>query len=226
MPKYIDELVSSQIRRSELARRQRQETGEACPHPVIAISRAMGSGARIIAEKLAHKLEWSLWDKELIDAMAEDATVSNRIVEAFDEHAVSEFEALARAMLGDHDIGGFMYGKHLARTLAAIAELGNAIILGRGAHFFLPKALNIRIDASEGYRAKNMMDFEGMSHHDAVEKIHRSDRDRRDFLIRLVGKQKYEHARYDLTIWMDEFSNDDAVEIIETALRAWCQKGG
>jgi len=225
MPKFIEELVSNQVRRSEIARQQKKDIGEVCPHPVITISRAMGSGARIIAEKLAERLGWSLWDKDLIDAMAKDATVSNRIVEAFDEHAVSEIEALARSMLGDHDMGGFMYGKHLAKALAAIAKLGNAIILGRGAYFFLPKALNIRIDASEEFRVKNMMAFESLSHHDALEKIHRSDKDRGEFMIRLVGKERVEHARHDITIWMDEFSNDDAVEIIETAAKVWCRKG-
>jgi len=223
MPRYIDELVAQQVRRSELARGLKAEAGMPCPNPVITISRRMGSGARIVAAKLAQELGWSLWDRELLEAVAQDAHVSKRVVEAFDEHAVSEIEALARSMLGDYEVGGFLYLKHLARAVATIAKLGNAIILGRGANLLLPQAMNIRIDASDERRIANMMAYEQLTRREAEEKIHRSDRERLEYLISTFGRDKVENARYDLTIWMDEFDTDDAVEIIKTALKAWCR---
>lgn len=222
MPRYIEELVSQQVHRSEIARQRAQETGKACAHPVITISRGMGSGARIIAGKLAHDLGWSLWDKDLLDAMAEDASVSRRVVEEFDEHTKSEIELFARAALGDHEVGGFIYVKHLAHAVAAIARLGNAVILGRGANFLLPRALNVRIDASYDRRIANMMTYEDLTREQAEEKIRQSDKDREHFVIKAFGKDKVESAHYDLSIWMDEFTNDDAVEIIKTALKARC----
>lgn len=224
MPKYIDELVNQQVSRSELARRRMQETGAQCYHPVITISRGMGSGARIIAEKLAHDLGWSLWDKELLDAMAEDASVSRRVVEEFDEHTKSEIEILTRAAMGDTEAGRFIYAKHLAHAVLAIAKLGNAIILGRGANFLLPKALNVRVDASYDHRITNMMTYEDLTRDQAEAKIRQSDRDREHFLIKAFGREKVESAHYDLSIWMDEFTNDDAVEIIKAALKARCSK--
>ncbi|MCE5322009.1 cytidylate kinase-like family protein [bacterium] len=224
MPKYIEELVNQQVSRSELARRRLQDSGTVCHHPVITISRGMGSGARIIAEKLAHDLGWSLWDKELLDAMAEDASVSRRVVEEFDEHTKSEIELFARAALGDHEVGGFIYIKHLAHAVAAIARLGNAIILGRGANLLLPKALNIRIDASFDRRIANMMTYEDLTREQADAKIRQSDRDREHFIEKAFGREKVESAHYDLSIWMDEFTNDDAIEIIKVALKARCSK--
>lgn len=221
MPRYIEEIVSEQIRKSELARRRVQEQGEPAPRPVITISRRMGSGARIVAQKLADDLGWSLWARELIDAIAENADVSRRVVEAFDEHAISDIEAFTRSVLGDHEMGGFIYGRHLAKTIGSIGKLGNAIILGRGANFLLPKALNVRIDASDETRFSNMVTYENMTREEAEAKVRKSDRDRRDFLISTFGREKVEHARYDLTIWMDEFRPDDAVEIIKTALEVW-----
>ncbi len=226
MPKYVEELVARQVRRSELARQREAEEGIPCMRPVVTISRRMGSGARIAAQKLADDLGWSLWDKELIDAVAQDAHVSRRVVEAFDERTVSEVESLARSMLGDHERGGFIYLRHLAHAVASIAKLGNAIILGRGANFLLPQALNIRIDATDDKRIRNMMTYEGMTREDAAEKLRRSDRERYDFLVSAFGHERVEHARYDLTIMTDEFEVDDVVAIMKTAVERWCIRKG
>jgi len=221
MPRYIEELVNHQIRRSELARQKECDRGEATCKPVITISRRMGSGARIVAGRLADDLGWSLWDKEIIDAIAEHADVSRRAGAAFDEKTVSEIESFTRAVLGDYEMGGFIYARHLARAVGSIAKLGNAIILGRGANFLLPNALNIRIDASDEHRIQNMMTYENLTNEQAEAKIRQSDRERREFLVGLFGRERVEHARYDLTIWMDELRPEDAVEIIKTALEVW-----
>ncbi len=219
MPRYIEELVSQQVRRSEMARKKEIEAGQLGVGPVVAISRTMGSGARIIARKLAQELGWSLWDRELLEAIAEDADVSRRVVEAFDERAMSEIEVFTRTVLGDYELGGFLYGKHLARAVASVAKLGDAIILGRGANFLLPDAFSIRIDASFEHRVRNMIDYESLSRDEAQAKVRASDSERRDFLIRLFGRERVEQAHYDLALWMDRFKTDDAVEIIKTAIR-------
>lgn len=224
MPRYIEQMVSQQVRRSEIARRRQKENGKPCTRSVVTISRRMGSGARIIAEKLARELGWSLWDKDLVNAMAEHAHVSQKVVEAFDEHTVSEIELFARGMFGEEEIAGFIYPRHLARAVKSIAKLGNAIILGRGSNFILPDALKIRIDASEELRIRNMMQYEGLSHEEAKAKIHHSDNERRHFLESVFGKEKASHPIFDLTIWMDDFTNDDAMQIVLAAVKAWCAK--
>ncbi len=221
MPRYVEELVSQQVRRSEMARKKEIEAGKPGLNPVVTISRAMGSGARIIARKLAQDLGWSLWDRELLDAMAEHAEVSKRVVEAFDEHAISEIEVFARTALGDYELAGFLYGKHLAKAVAAVARLGNAIILGRGANFLLRSALSVRIDASMERRIENMMSYESLKREEAEAKIRASDKERYDFLVRMFGRERVEQAPYDLTLCMDKFAADDAVEIMKTAVHAW-----
>lgn len=221
MPRYIDQMVSEQIRRSELSRRRDKENGRPTDHSIVTISRRMGSGARIIAGKLAEQLGWSLWDKELVNAIADDAHVSQQVAQEFDEHTISEIELFARAMFGDHERAGFIYPRHLARAVKSIAKLGDAIILGRGANFILPDALSIRIDASDHVRIRNMMQYENLTREQAERKIHESDRDRQHFLERIFGRERVENAVYDLTIWMDKFTTDDAVQIILPAIQAW-----
>lgn len=180
----------------------------------------MGSGARIVAQKLADKLGWSLWDKELVNAIADNAHVSQQVAQEFDEHTISEIELFARAMFGDHERAGFIYPRHLARAVKSIAKLGDAIILGRGANFILPDALSIRIDASDDVRIRNMMQYENLTREQAERKIHESDRDREHFLERIFGRERVENVVYDLAIWMDKFTTDDAVDIILAAIKA------
>lgn len=223
MPRYIEELVSQQVRRSELAHLRRVEEGSVCPRPVVTISRRMGSGARIIAQRVAHDLGWSLWDKEILNAMAQEAHVSRQVVELFDEKTMSDIESVVRGALGNKSVGGFIYEIHLARAVASIAKLGNAIILGRGANFILPDALHIRIDASDERRISNMASYENMSRGEAETKIHGSDKARAQFLISTYGRERVQSAHYDLNIWMDRFSIDGAVELVEEAIRIWCK---
>ncbi len=224
MPKYIEELVSRQVRKSEVARRREMENGKPCTNSVVTISRRMGSGARVVADKLSRALGWSLWDKELLDAMAEHAHVSQKVVEAFDEHTVSEIELFARGMFGEQDMAGFIYPLHLARAVKAIAKLGNAVILGRGANYILPDVLNIRIDASDEVRIRNMMSYENMTREAAHAKLHRSDQDRQRFLEKVFGKERAAHPVFDLIIWMDDFATDDAVQISLAAVKAHCRR--
>lgn len=220
MPRHIDQMISDQIRRSELSRRRDEENGRPCDHCIVTISRRMGSGARIVAQKLADKLGWSLWDKELVNAIADNAHVSQQVAQEFDEHTISEIELFARAMFGDHERAGFIYPRHLARAVKSIAKLGDAIILGRGANFILPDALSIRIDASDDVRIRNMMQYENLTREQAERKIHESDRDREHFLERIFGRERVENVVYDLAIWMDKFTTDDAVDIILAAIKA------
>ncbi len=222
-PKSMEELVIDQLHRSEVAREKEIQAGQTCENSIVAISRGMGSGARIIATKLAQELGWSLWSRELLDAMAIDARVSRRVVEAFDERHKSEFELLMHGVLGDHEMAGFMYRKHLANAVTAIANFGNAIILGRGANFLLPNALSVRIDASADLRIRNMITFEDMDKKGAEAKIKGSDKERNQFLCGVFGKERVEHVHHDIDIWMDKFTNDDAVEIIKTAIKARCK---
>ncbi len=223
MPKYIEEIVSRQVQKSEIAKKSTEQKYASCPNLVVTISRHMGSGARIIAETVASDLGWSLWDRDLLDAMAEDADVSRQVVEQFDEKTISEIELFARSAMGDHEVSGFMYLRHLAKAVAAISKLGNAIILGRGANFLLPQALNIRIDESFDKRVRNMMEFEQMTKADAENQLKKSDKDRDSFLAKTFGKQRVENEQYDLVIWMDKFSNEGAIDIVKSAIECRCQ---
>jgi len=216
----MDELVSQQLRRVELARQKQIANGLSGLCSVITISRLMGSGARIVAKKVTDDLGWAFWGREILDVMASNAEVSREVVEALDEKSVSEVDMFVRELLGDHTTPTFYYQAHLAKAIGQVAKLGNAVILGRGASMLLPDALHIRIEASQGHRVRNMMQFEGMSESDATKKIEASDRERESFLAHAYDKSAVRGFRYDVTIQMDRLATTDAAEIVKSALSA------
>ena len=206
-----------------MAREQRAESGQIIVNPVITISRSMGCGGLVVARMLADDLGFSLWDRELIDAMAASSTMPPEVVEAFDERTISEVQLLVYACLGRYELTGFLYMKHLSRIVAAIASVGNAIILGRGVNFLLPDALNVRLDASLEARIANMIKFEGDDRHAAEEKIRRSDKDRDRFLADHFGKGCVRDFNFDVSLWMDNLNPDCAVQIIKAAYKGFYQ---
>ena len=223
MPRSVEALAVERLRQSEIARKQRIEAGQVIVNPVITISRTAGSGGRIIARKLADDLGFSLWDKEIIDAIARRSEMPQEVVRAFDEKTISEVTLLIYAVLGKHDLTGFMYLKHLTRMAAAIASVGNAVILGRGVNFLLPNALNVRLDASLDIRIANMMRYESDDREAAERKIRESDRERRRFVERTFGADRVKAFHYDVSLWMDKFTAPGAADIIKAAYREFYQ---
>jgi len=184
---------------------------------VITVSRQLGSGGRIVAEILSRRLGWSLWDRELVDAIAENTALARSLVERFDEKTVSDIEALVRSAMGEPELGGFMYKRQLTRVVFSIAKHGAAVILGRGANFLLPKALNVRIEAAEETRIANMIRVEGLTHPEAVERIHLSDRERAAFTRKVFDRDIGDCRSYDIVIQADCFTPAQAAEVILAA---------
>jgi cytidylate kinase len=150
--------------------------------------------------------------------------VSRKVVEAFDEKAISEIEVLIRGVLGDQETASFRYAYHLAKAAASVAKLGNAVILGRGANHLVPKGLHVRIAASWEHRVANMVRFEGLTRREAEERLHRSDQERRRFLERTYGRDRVRDFQYDIEIWMDNFLPEGAADVVATAVKARCDK--
>lgn len=222
MFKPTDTIRSWIIAQQEL-REQDQNNGEApglTKPPVITISRQLGSDGEKIAEQLGRELDWEVWDSEIVDRIATDANVHREIVALLDERTVSAFEEISRALFGDDtSMASQTYLRHLVGTIMSIGQQGEAIIVGRGANFILPEALNVRIIASFDYRIDDLMKRDEISEREAERRIVRSDQDSADFIKKAFGADIDDVALYDLILRMDEFSIQGASQIICTSTR-------
>lgn len=186
---------------------------------VITISREYGAGGARIAVKICDRLgtNWQVWDKEIIDAVAESTQTRAQMVESLDEHAMSWLQELCRTILNSHVLETHAYYRHLAQVVLALAHQGNKIIIGRGANFLLPQALNIRLRAAMDFRIRNIMEFEHISHEEAERKIRHIDHERMEFTRQVFSHDIDDAAGYDMIIRTDNLGLDPTVSAIIAA---------
>jgi cytidylate kinase len=115
---------------------------------IITLEREFGSGCGSIGAELARRLGWKLWDQQLTCEIARRANVEEAAVALCDERVDSRLYRIAKAFWR----GSYERSMPLAASRAfdtdrmiaimeeimkSIAEEGNAIVVGRGAPYFL-----------------------------------------------------------------------------------------
>jgi cytidylate kinase len=115
---------------------------------IVTLEREFDSGGGGIAAALARRLGWKLWDQQLTSEIAQRAQVTESAVALCDERVDSRLYRLAKAFWR----GSYERSMPLAnsrafdtdRMMAMVEEImrtiaaeGNAVIVGRGAPFFL-----------------------------------------------------------------------------------------
>src|SRR3989344_1015305 len=115
--------------------------------PLITISREMGSGGRPIAEKVAKKLgiPWKVFHKDMMDEIAKESHLEKRLIKEVDENRIPLIDELIGDFFGKRYLNLSNYYKQLVKILTTVGHRGNAIIVGRGAHYLFPEALKIRL---------------------------------------------------------------------------------
>ena len=115
---------------------------------IIVIEREYGCGGSVIAEKLAQRLGWRLFDRQLTEEIARLAEVSAAAVERHEERIDPLFYRLSRVFWrGSYErslpVSGletFDCDRTMAlmqRVVENAAATGQCIIVGRGAPYFL-----------------------------------------------------------------------------------------
>ena len=170
--------------------------------PIITISREMGSGGRPIAQMVVKKLgkSWKLFHKDLIDDIANESKLERKLVKEVDEHRIPLIDEIVGDFFGKRYLTLSNYYKHLVKTLSVIGQRGYAVIMGRGAHYLFPDALNVRIICEMNQRIKWEMEYESLTRTQAVNRIEASDKQRYDFERTLYNHDIRKAHHYDLVI--------------------------
>jgi CMP/dCMP kinase len=115
---------------------------------MVTIEREFGSGGGGIACELAGRLGWKLWDRQLTSEIAQAAQVTESAVALCDERVDSRLYRLAKtfwrgsyersmALANSRAFDADRMMTMVGEIMGTIAKEGNAVIVGRGAPFFL-----------------------------------------------------------------------------------------
>lgn len=215
----VDALVEEQFHRWQQGIRRRSKSGQVETHPIITISRQHGSGGVELGRKLADRLDFSFWHKEILHEIALSQNVSERMLASFDEHRRSAIsEIVGNLVLSSREHSEYV--RALAKVLHAIATHGAAVIIGRGAQDILGPAglLRVLVVAPLELRVANLM-AAGKSEVEAHKEIASVDRDRADFIRQVFHRDVNDPNGYDLVLNMGSFEPGRAMEVVMTAIR-------
>jgi cytidylate kinase len=222
VPRSLLEKEAQRYIREVEARRKKK--GPAAPRRVITISRMFGAGGISVSNRLREILGWPVWDREILDVLASQTQgkLQAHMFEALDEKTQGLIESFVSSVAGDAEKGAYSY--LLPRAIYIIAQ-NDAIILGRGAHIFLPESIKVLLKASLSTRIRNVMQLLGISEREAKREIINREQDREAFLEQIGRKfRRPPHSAsgqlaYDIELNMDSLSFEEAADAVVAAAK-------
>jgi cytidylate kinase len=157
---------------------------------LITIEREYGCGGGAIAAELAQRLGWKVWDRALTEEIARLANVDASTVKRCEDHMDSRFYRLAKVFwrgsyepassLGKHSFDTDCMVSMMEQITARIAQEGNAIVVGRGAPYFLreqPDAFHVFLYAPRAEKVRRLLQ-DGSTKSEAEDLVDSVDRER------------------------------------------------
>lgn len=201
----------------------------------ITISRQAGCGAAMVAERLAQCLKvrdkivaapWTVFDRNLIEQVLKDHNLPVRFAKYLPEDRVSEIQDAMDELFGVHP-SSWTVVEQTAETILRLTQLGNVILIGRGANLItarLPGVLHVRLVAPLAERIEHAHRFYNMTPNEAHDFIAREDKGRARYLKKYFEADAEDPLHYHLVINTSLVSYDAAAELIVTAATAMTQR--
>lgn len=181
---------------------------------VITVEREYGSGGARIAQVLAERLGWKLWDQDLTAEIARIAKVDPQAAQRCDERVDTWlyrlFKVFARGTgeralppLGDSaEFDTDRMVETLQRVVEEVASRGNCVIVGRGSVYFLrdrPDVFHVFVYAPVAEKIRRLGSI-GKNESEALQLIEEIDRERGSFIRHYFRVEWPQRSLYNLMI--------------------------
>jgi len=179
---------------------------------LITIEREYGSGGGVIAGELAKQLGWKLWDRQITEEIARLAKVDRKAVAQCDERMDSRLHRWAKVFWrGSYErstpLGSQVFDTDRMMTMMqdimdGIARQGQAVIVGRGAPYFLrenPGAFHVFLYAPRAEKIRRLM-ADGNAREEAEELVETVDRERIAYVKHYFGADWPTRSLYHMMI--------------------------
>ena len=197
---------------------------------LITIEREYGCGGGAIAAQLAQHLGWKLWDHLLTDEIARIANVDPSAVMRCDERMDSRIYRLAKAFwrgsyerssaLGNQAFDTDQMVSMMEEVTGRIAQEGNAVVVGRGAPYFLrarSDAFHVFLYAPRAEKIRRLLQ-DGSTTSEAEDLVDSVDRQRIAFVKHYFGADWPTRSLYHLMV-NTAVGNESVIETILHTMR-------
>jgi cytidylate kinase len=222
-PRRWPELLAQWLR----GRRQAASQAVEPPEPVarfrnVCISREAGAGGGTLARLVGTRLDWKVYDHELIEAIAHGMEVPVEEAKTYDELSPSVIQDWLLPLREEHYAPQEAYLDHLAKLVESIGRAGQSILVGRGAGFLLPResTLSVRVVAPLRARAQRLADRMGVSVRTARRAARELDARFLKFARTMYRVNAADPHHYDLVLDTHSLGLPIATEILVRAVEA------
>ena len=198
-------------------------------HPgVVTISRQAGSGAHVVAQHLVERLQarashpsvpWKVFDHDLVQRVIEEHDLPERMAKFMPDDRISAMSDTLDELFGLRP-SSWSLVRQTAETILHLAELGDAVIIGRAGNLItrhIAGALHIRLVGSLEKRIAHVEGYLGLDHLAASEYVRTQDLGRMRYVETYYSKDIDDPLLYDLMINTDRVSYGEAARIIAEA---------
>jgi cytidylate kinase len=197
--------------------------------PTVTLSRMTGSGGTAVADRLAdilqtrrpgHPAPWTVFHRSLIEKVIADHHLPKDFSRFMPENRVSYIQDTLEELFGLHPSASALVTQ-IAETILGLAELGNCILVGRGAHLVLakcPSALHVRLVGSLDHRTQRVATAQSIPADEAREFIKTEDAARRRYLRTHFDADIDDPVGYDLVVNTDDLSAHAVADLIAHAV--------
>jgi CMP/dCMP kinase len=219
--KFVHLVERQMLLHQELGKLVRQHTAAelGIPYHFITISRDIGAWGNAVASETAKRLQWKVYDQEIVDYIAKDRHIRRNLVDQMDEKAQSRIqESVARwlSTAQGQIYGSDEYHVALIKALATLAAQGQSILLGRGGAYALQEqpGLHVRITASLPVRVQRVSKRWNISAAEARKIVQKTDAERREFIQRHFKPERDDSRFFHLVFNTDALSVNHVVAAI------------
>lgn len=193
---------------------------------VITIGRQLGSGGRMIGEKIAMELGISFYDKELIQLASQESGLGKEYFEKADEKkSYSVFGSLfgLKGIISEEPFSTYYLNnetlfKIQSDVIRKIADQGSCLFVGRCADYVLagrPRLLNIYITANHDDRIKRIAERDQVTAKKAKDIVEKADKDRAGYYNYFTNKIWGAAESYHLCINSSILGIDGSVDFVK-----------
>ncbi len=192
-------------------------------HFVITIGRQYGSGGRIVGKRLAEKLGIHFYDNDILKLTSERAAIGEEYFRLADEKAGNNIlykiidsmkPDIGKPKLDESIVSPENLFRFQAEVLREIAKNETCIIAGRCSNYILTEAnmedhVDFFVYADLVTRTKRAMDYCKVDEQEALRRIRKIDKERKEYHKYYTGEDWMQPDNYDLMINASRINYDE-----------------
>ncbi len=183
---------------------------------IVAIGREFGSGGHAIAEKIAKELGIKMYDRNMLDEIAQEKNIKVEVLEKLDEQPkklilsrrVGAYSNSFEEILADMQFEYIEKKADSGESFVVVGRCAESVLSGR------EELISIFVLGDKSVKKERVKELYNLSDMEASSKMHRHDRKRKQYHNRHADNKWGDSRGYDICINSSRLGVDKTADIL------------